>query len=271
MQSGVPEPIVTLFSYHQLMIQENEPAMDAAVSVQMKRTLANPCCGCEENACPIRQALGDAGLTGCPGAVSRITTRAGEKLDGSDFVPDTVFRVVNGMLMQEHVSDDGRRHVAAFKTSGDLSWPLPSRAAGDFREFYEAVDPTELCIISTDPISQCAPDADRLLKTLYQAARTEVSRAQEQMFLLARSSAAERLAGFLLDLAKRTGHATKRGVELKLSMRRERIADHLGMQPETISRIMSQLKKAGIIRLPRPSLVIIPDLKALSKTAFGAP
>lgn len=245
--------------------------MDSAVSAQMNRTPASPCSGCEELTCPIRQALGNAGLTACPGAVSRISARAGEKLDATGFAPDTVFRVVNGMLMQEHVSDDGRRHVAAFKTSGDLSWPLPSREAGEFREFYEAVNPTELCIISIDPISRCAPGADTLLKTLYTAARIEVSRAQEQMFLLARSSATERLAGFLLDLAKRTGHGTKRGFELKLSMRRERIADHLGMQPETISRIMTQFKKSGIIRLPRPSLVIIPDLKALSNIAFGAP
>ncbi|MEP3115060.1 MAG: helix-turn-helix domain-containing protein [Nisaea sp.] len=172
--------------------------------------------------------------------------------------------------MQEHVSNDGRRHIAAFKTNGDLSWPLPQQEPGDIREYYEAVQPTELCIISVDPITESTPDAAGLVKALYGAACDEVSRTQSRMFLLARSSAAERLAGFLLDLADRTGRATKRGVELKLSMRRERIADHLGMQPETISRIMSSFKKAEIIRLPRPSLVIIPDLKALSNVAVGA-
>ncbi|MEP5687363.1 Crp/Fnr family transcriptional regulator [Nisaea sp.] len=236
----------------------------------MERAETGPCCGCEELTCPIRQVVGAAGLSGSPNAVSRVSARAGEKLDVADFAPDTVFRVVNGMLMQEHVSNDGRRHIAAFKTNGDLSWPLPQQEPGDIREYYEAVQPTELCIISVDPITESTPDAAGLVKALYGAARDEVSRTQSRMFLLARSSAAERLAGFLLDLADRTGRATKRGVELKLSMRRERIADHLGMQPETISRIMSSFKKAAIIRLPRPSLVIIPDLKALSNVAVGA-
>lgn len=243
--------------------------MDGATPALTERTGTGPCCGCEELTCPIRQAVGKAGLSTCPNAVTRVSARAGEKLDIAGFSPDTVFRVANGMLMQEHVADDGRRHIAAFKTNGDLSWPLPPHKPGDIREFYEAVQPTELCIISVDPIAQSAPGAARLVKALYRAARDEVGRTQSRMFLLARSSAAERLAGFLLDLAERTGRATKRGVELKLSMRRERIADHLGMQPETISRIMSSFKKAEIIRLPRPSLVIIPDLKALSNIASG--
>lgn len=243
--------------------------MDMAAPALMERSETGPCRGCEELTCPIRQAVGKAGLSACANAVTRISARAGEKLDVAGFAPDTIFRIVNGMLMQEHISEDGRRHIAAFKTNGDLSWPLPQQEPGDIREFYEAVQPTELCIISVDPITQNAPDPAGLVKALYSAARDEVTRTQSRMFLLARSSAAERLAGFLLDLAERTGRVTKRGVELKLSMRRERIADHLGMQPETISRIMSSFKKAEIIRLPRPSLVIIPDLKALSSIAFG--
>ena len=252
------------------MKQESEPAMDVGAPTLTEQTGTGPCNGCEEMTCPIRQAVGNAGFSICPSAVTRTSARAGEKLDVAGFAQDTVFRVVNGMLMQEHVSDDGRRHIASFKTNGDLSWPLPQQEPGDIREFYEAVQPTELCIISVNPITQSAPGAAELVKALYSAARDEVSRTQSRMFLLARSSAAERLAGFLLDLAERTGQATKRGVELKLSMRRERIADHLGMQPETISRIMSSFKKAEVIWLPRPSMVIIPDLKALSSIALGA-
>jgi CRP-like cAMP-binding protein len=52
-------------------------------------------------------------------------------------------------------------------------------------------------------------------------------------------------------------------------MRRERIADHLGMQPETISRIMSTFKKDGVIQLPRPTVVIIPDIRTLANIAYG--
>lgn len=237
---------------------------------ETERTGTGPCCGCQEITCPIRQAADEDGLSSCPGAVTRILTHAGEKLDADCFASDTIFRIINGMLMQEHVSDDGRRHIAAFKTDGDLSWPLSQQEPGDFREIYEAVKPTELCIISLDPIARSAPGAAKMMNALYAAAREEVSRTQTRMFLLARSSAAERLAGFLLDLAERTGKTTKRGVELKLDMRRERIADHLGMQPETISRIMSSFKKEEVIRLPRPSHVIIPDLKALSNIAFGS-
>ena len=103
------------------MKQESELAMDVAAPELTKQTGLMPCHGCEELTCPIRQALGEADLTTCSNAVTRMSARAGEKLDVAGFAPDTVFRVVNGMLMQEHVSEDGRRHIAAFKTNGDLS------------------------------------------------------------------------------------------------------------------------------------------------------
>lgn len=229
-----------------------------------------PCLGCEDRDCPIRKTLGDAGLRQCTGSIRQVSARSGERLETSGFGADTVFRVASGMLMLEHVLEDGRRHVAAFKTDGELAWPLSREDAGDIREFYEAVKPTDLCVISVAPLLNQAPNSAGLMETLYSAAKNEVARSQTQMLTLARSSAAERLAGFLFDLAKRTGKQTKRGTELKLNMRRERIADHLGMQPETISRIMSSLKKNGVIQLPRPTVVIIPNLQILAGIAFGA-
>lgn len=244
--------------------------MDVSIAVDGDYSDKLPCAGCEDRDCPIRKALGDTRLLECSDAIRQISARPGERLEISGFEPDTVFRIASGMLMQEHVLEDGRRHVAAFKTDGELAWPLSREDNGDIREFYEAVKPTDLCVISVAPLADRTSDACGLMETLYCAAKDEVARSQTRMLTLARSSATERLAGFLFDLAKRTGKQMKYGTELKLNMRRERIADHLGMQPETISRIMSAFKKDGVIQLPRPTVVIIPNLQALAAIAFGA-
>jgi len=229
----------------------------------------SPCIGCEDRDCPIRNALGEAGLKRCAGAIRKISARSGERLEISGYQPDTVFRVASGMLMQEHVLGDGRRHVSAFKTDGEIAWPLSNDGMGEIRAFYEAVKPSDICIISVGSVAEATSRPAELMETLYSAAKKEVARDQTRMLTLARSSAAERLAGFLVDLAGRTGRQTKRGVELKLNMRRERIADHLGMQPETISRIMSTFKKDGVIQLPRPTMVIIPNMQTLANIAYG--
>lgn len=242
--------------------------MNLAVPVKADQKSTHPCANCADGACPLRCLLGESWFEDCPDAVEQITTRCGEKIEAARFEPDTVFRISSGMLMQEHVLADGRRHVAAFRTDGDLTWPLGN--ASDIREFYEAVKPTHVCAISVKQITKSVPASKELVQSLYESARQEVTRAQAQMFSLARSSATERLAWFLSDMADRIGRKTRKGTEFRLNMRRERIADHLGMQPETISRVMSQFKKAGLIELPRPTHVIIPDLRHLGKVAYGA-
>ena len=249
---------------------ESELAMNIIAALTDEQVGKMPCAGCEDRDCPIRSALGDAGLNLCTGAIRQISARPGERIEISGYKPDTVFRVASGMLMQEHVLGDGRRHVSAFKTDGEIAWPLSNDTIGEIREFYEAVKPSDVCVISVDTVAEATPNPAELMETLYSAAKDEVARGQARMLTLARSSAAERLAGFLVDLAGRTGRQSKRGIELKLNMRRERIADHLGMQPETISRIMSTFKKDGVIQLPRPTVVIIPDIRALASIAYGA-
>jgi CRP-like cAMP-binding protein len=248
---------------------ESELAMNMIAALNDESVSKLPCTGCEDRDCPIRNALGDAGLKRCAGAIRQISARPGERIEISGYQQDTVFRVASGMLMQEHVLGDGRRHVSAFKTDGEIAWPLSNGSMGEIREFYEAVKPSDICVISVDSLAEATSHPAELMETLYSAAKDEVARDQTRMLTLARSSAAERLAGFLVDLAGRTGRQTRRGIELKLNMRRERIADHLGMQPETISRIMSTFKKDGVIQLPRPTVVIIPDIRTLANIAYG--
>lgn len=243
--------------------------MNIAAPVKTESFPVNPCAGCSDSACPVLSVLGRGWFEHCPGAIKQISARCGDKIDAGKFPQDAVFRVTTGMLMQEHVLEDGRRHIAAFKTNGDLLWPLPAKSGADIREYYEAVKPTEICVISVDALAESVEESDDLVHSLYDAARREVTRAQAQMFSLARSSATERLAWFLADMAERIGRKSKNGIEFKLNMRRERIADHLGMQPETISRIMSQFKKSNLIQLPRPTQVIIPDLRRLTEAAYG--
>ena len=109
--------------------------MDVSIAVDGDYSDKLPCAGCEDRDCPIRKALGDTRLLECSDAIRQISARPGERLEISGFEPDTVFRIASGMLMQEHVLEDGRRHVAAFKTDeveAVVTWnPLLSEIAAE--------------------------------------------------------------------------------------------------------------------------------------------
>lgn len=66
-----------------------------------------------------------------------------------------------------------------------------------------------------------------------------------------------RVATFLLGLAMRAGGALRTNTALELPMSRDDIADHLCINPDTLSRIMMRLESAGVIRrINRHSIVL---------------
>jgi CRP/FNR family transcriptional regulator/CRP/FNR family nitrogen fixation transcriptional regulator len=81
--------------------------------------------------------------------------------------------------------------------------------------------------------------------------------------MLARKSAMEKVASFLLELSNRTGTPSGNHVAFPLPMLRADIADFLGLTIETVSRMFSQLRKAGTIALETPQKVLVLDMQAL--------
>jgi CRP/FNR family transcriptional regulator, anaerobic regulatory protein len=91
-----------------------------------------------------------------------------------------------------------------------------------------------------------------LLRRLHEFAGHELSLAQEQMLLLGRRAAEEKVAAFLLNLQSRYGRIGAMSVTVPLPMSRQDIADYLGLTIETVSRTMTKLAR-------EKALVIVPD------------
>jgi CRP/FNR family transcriptional regulator, nitrogen fixation regulation protein len=71
-----------------------------------------------------------------------------------------------------------------------------------------------------------------------------LARAREQMLLLGRKNASEKVASFLLQL-----ELTATGDAFAIPMCRSDIADYLGLTVETVSRVLAQLERSEAIEL----------------------
>ena len=101
------------------------------------------------------------------------------------------------------------------------------------------------------------------MRELLALAMAGLRRSQEQLLLLGRKNALERLAAFLLEMAARAGNATA----LDLAMPRHDIADYLGLTLDTVSRIFAELKQLGAVKLEsarRVHLIDMGRLKAMT-------
>jgi CRP/FNR family transcriptional regulator len=158
-----------------------------------------------------------------------------------------VFTLTSGTLKLYKLLSDGRRQVTGFMHPGDF---LGMSVDDEHAFSAEALEDAQLCWFPRNRFDDFVEGHAQMERELYRMAAHELAAAQQQMVLLGRKTATERLASFLLLLARRSerrpGH---RANLIRLTMSRSDIADYLGLTKETVSRVLSALRRDRLIRL----------------------
>ncbi len=152
-----------------------------------------------------------------------------------------VFLIDAGALRLCRGLSDGRRAIVGFMLPGEI---LGLAAGAVYPYSAEAIDEVKLRRM---PRRRLIDDMDRdatLRPQAFMAISNELTRAQDQILLLGRKTADERVASFLLSMAERTGAAAR---EISLPMTRLDMADYLGLTIETVSRVLTRLQREGLI------------------------
>src|SRR5689334_24799180 len=116
----------------------------------------------------------------------------------------------------------------------------------------EAIGACKILVIKRSPVIALAVRNNDVARHLWALTAGELRRAQDHMMLLIKT-AQERVAGFLLDMAKRLSG----GDEIGLPMSRQDIADYLGLTIETVSRTLTQFEQAATISVPTSRRIIV--------------
>ena len=180
---------------------------------------------------------------------------------------DYLFNVTDGAVKLYKLLPDGRRQITGFLFSGDF---LGIAMNEKYAYSAEAVGKVSLCRFPRRKLEALLDAFPRLEKRLLGMASNELVQAQDQILLLGRKTAQEKIVSFLLNLSER---AVKRGdapSPISLPMGRADIADYLGLTTETVSRTITHLKRDGFIRLMQGGKVDLPDLAALRDLADGS-
>lgn len=169
-----------------------------------------------------------------------------------------IFEIAEGIVRLCRLLPDGRRAITGFLYPGDLTG-----ISATLRHAFtaEAVTPVKLRRHARSHFEAAASRSPELSQRLFGIMRDEMSAALDQLLLLGRKTAHERVASFLLVVARRASGIRTRS-QVDLPMTRLDIADHLGLTLETVSRAFAKFKNDGLIALPTPHTVILlrPDL-----------
>ena len=168
--------------------------------------------------------------------------------------------VRTGIAAASATMQDGRRQIMCVLVPGDVICPFDLADAECWAEALTETETWEVVVPMNGHGLDENPDLGRLL---FDLSHKLLERALTHVVQLGRFDGTERLCAFLLDMARRTGRRRGTGWCLSLPMSREDIADYLGLNAETVSRIFTRIKKDGIARFHSPTECEIPDLTRL--------
>jgi CRP/FNR family transcriptional regulator, anaerobic regulatory protein len=231
----------------------SQPAAGAAMQMTAKRSRSlqpgQICADCGLRPLTICGALGSDELWQLEGLAHASCWDGKANLFSQDQPAEFVYNLTAGIVCLYTLSPDGRRQVIGFALPGDF---LGLALADHYGYSADAVDPITACRYSRKAFSDFVDAKPHLLRRLHEYAAHELSLAHDQMAVLGRRTALERIASFLIGLRDRWSRINGRpSVHIALPMTRLDIADFLGLTIETVSRTINRLDRDK-------SIVIVP-------------
>jgi CRP/FNR family transcriptional regulator len=182
-------------------------------------------------------------------------------------MPHPLNAVRTGFFKTRVSAEDGRDQVTGFQMAGEL---LGLDGIGTERHTCDAValEDSQVCTIPFVQLEALSREFGELQRQFHKVMSREIVRDHGVMLLLGSMRAEERLAAFLLNLAKRLQARGFSPSALVLRMTREEIGSYLGLKLETVSRSFSKFQADGVLAVRQREIRIL-DQTALQGLLNG--
>jgi len=151
-----------------------------------------------------------------------------------------------GAFKTVSISEDGEEQIVGFHLPGELIG-LDALGHGVHRCEAIALTAASVCEVPLVQLTSVAAQLPRLQQQLLRVIGQGMGRDQDHLNILVKRQANERIALFLHGLGERYQLIGQPGLQFKLPMSREDIANYLGLALETVSRGFTRLQDDGVI------------------------
>lgn len=198
------------------------------------------------------------------------TYRAGETIFFENDSVDFLGNVLSGVVKLGKLLPDGRQQIVGLQFASDF---LGRAFKGKTTCHAEAATDVELCIFPRKPFELLLNEIHGLEDRLFGSTLDELDAARDWLLLLGRQSAREKVARFLLMIARRIpnigcgAEEDADAIRFDLPLSRADMADFLGLTIETVSRQITRLKTDGLIDVEQNRTITVPSVSRLEATS----
>ncbi|MBI2214106.1 MAG: Crp/Fnr family transcriptional regulator [Acidobacteria bacterium] len=176
-------------------------------------------------------------------------------VEGED--PRGVFIICTGKVKLTSSSSEGRTLIVKIAEEGEVLGMSASILGKSYEVSAETIEPSQVNFIRrddfirfiTENVEACMHTAEQL-SDRYHSAQKEI-----RAFGLAQTTA-ERLARLLIEWCDTKGEQTAQGTRIQVLLTHEEIAQMIGTSRETVTRLLSDLKKKKVIEVKGASVYV---------------
>jgi CRP-like cAMP-binding protein len=170
---------------------------------------------------------------------------------------DAIYTLFDGWAFRFRLLDDGRRQILSFLLPGS---PIGLPLHGSFRTHFsvQALTDVTLCMFDRAELANYLGSVGSGWSSLETCYARFCEASDERLIDLGRRSARERIASFILGLHERLlGRGRIANGTIYFPLKRQHIADALGLTPVHVGRVLGQMVEDKIIALGRDSLTVL--------------
>jgi CRP/FNR family transcriptional regulator len=230
--------------------------------------LRSSCSSCSMHQLCLPMGLDESDMQRLDGIIGRrrvprdgILYRIGDKFT-------SLYAVRVGQFKTYQANPDGAQQITGFQMSGELLG-MDAISTDTHQCDAVALEDSEVCEIPFARLEELFGDIPTLLRHFHRIMSKEITREQSVILLLGNMRAEQRFAAFLVNLSSRYAVRGYSATNFQLRMTREDIGNYLGLTIESISRLLSKLKKDGLLAVSNRDLELL-DLPALKALAAGS-
>ena len=231
--------------------------------------MSNNCTHCSARDSPLCSVFTDTEIGDLFSLAHIRKIKAGAYLLHEEDPVRQVYNISSGALALERLASNGAKQIMAFCYAGDF---IGISSGPSYSVSARALKTLTACQWQESDLQSLYKQYPKLEQRVHGITSRVVEAIMDQLFVLGRKKATEKIAWFLLFIE--TKQARVDGVtttfdmpQFNMPMTRVDIADYLGLTVETVSRAFTQLRSKGLISITDKWTITIEDRAAL--TALG--
>jgi CRP/FNR family transcriptional regulator, anaerobic regulatory protein len=216
---------------------------------------AEVCMGCEVRQHAVFKVLDDASLERLQAPIAAPSLAAEERIYARGHAGGAAFTVRSGIVRFERVTAGGDRRIVRLAGRGDFIGQ-EALLGQPYRDDAVACTPVALCRIPAMVLDEIGGGLDRLSRELMHRWQHALDDAENWSAELGAGPARRRVLRLVQLLQRHAEEEAGGGARIWLP-RRDQMGDMLDMTMETASRVVSQLRREGVLRpvLPQHALL----------------